>query len=232
MRTRISPSAVVLWPKIERDLDATQQTTGGIHEPVSTRFPDCESSGSYSNFEQRTVFYEVSIKSLQLRRVPENRDTEQRQVTRWNRACQALTQLDIPMRRVDKPCIGDLARGGRRRGQRRGLGDDSTPVIIRTWPGQPETVLLASLIESRADRTGFFRSGTVAADCTTWPIQMGFLLSFWVLHLPWHVAQPVGAPLLCLPRMVILTSHACMWTAEVYSVAESELRMDSKPSRK
>ena len=59
--------------------------------------------------------------------------TPSKESARWRRACQAAVQLNILMRRMDKPCIRDLASVGR-------LGDDSMPAIVRTRPGQLETV--------------------------------------------------------------------------------------------
>ena len=135
-----------------------------------------------------------------------------------------MIQLNIPTRRVDKPSIGDLTRGGKQWGQHSGFGDDSTPAIIRTRPGQPESVLLASLLGSRTVCTGLFRSGAIAADCTIWPSQKFVLLFFWVLHLPWHVAPPVGATVICIPRIAVMISHTCEWKAEVYDITKSEFR--------
>ena len=55
MRTRNFPRAVVSWPKAARDLDATQQTTGGIQKAISTRSSNDKPLGSYARSIQRTV---------------------------------------------------------------------------------------------------------------------------------------------------------------------------------
>ncbi|KAM9885486.1 hypothetical protein VDGL01_00569 [Verticillium dahliae] len=117
---------------------------------------------------KHTVFKQVAVKGSQFRWVPEHRDAERGQFIAYrNRARQAVMQLDVPIRRVHKPRVGDQARGTRRPGWQRRLGDDGTSEIVRARPGQPEATPWAFPSGSRAVRAGFPLLGTIAAGGTT-----------------------------------------------------------------